>query len=494
MNVATLFLIGPWLLLAGVLLTKLSRRLNFPALLFFIVIGMLAGSEGLGGIAFEDYAFTRDVGLVALALILFAAGLATGPRAFGLAVRSAASLATLGVVLTALITAAFAWWWLGWSFLEGVLLGSIVASTDAAAVFLVLRHQNVRLPRSVEAVLEVESGINDPMSVFLTLAVTTALATGHGLPAASVARDFVIQMGAGALIGTGFGAGAAWLLNRVRLASTGLYPVLTLAVGLGTFSLTNAVGGSGFLAVYLAGLMIGGRLAVLQRLVVDFHDAVAWLMQIVMFVVLGLLSFPSRVWSAADQGLILSAVVIVIARPVAVFVSLLASRLSVRERLLVSWVGLRGAVPIILAMFPVLAGLPNAPVIFNLIFFVVVTSTLLQGTTVSWAAHLLGLRTRRDPEPSHRLHITSIQQTDRHIVDFYLEPSSPAVGQRIKELDLPPETFIAMLVRDGEVLPPQGHTQLANGDHLFVLCRLHDRIALVRLFRRSGETRAGASL
>ncbi len=493
MDIATVLLIGPWLLLAGVLLTKLSRRLNFPALLFFIVIGMLAGSEGLGRISFEDYAFTRDVGLVALALILFAAGLATGPRAFGLAVQSAASLATLGVVLTALITAAFAWWWLGWSFLEGVLLGSIVASTDAAAVFLVLRHQNVRLPRPVESVLEVESGINDPMSVFLTVAVTTALAAGQGLPAASVAMDFVTQMGAGALIGTGFGAGAAWLLNRVRLASTGLYPVLTLAVGLGTFSLTNAVGGSGLLAVYLAGLMIGRRLAVLQRLVVDFHDAVAWLMQIVMFVALGLLSFPSRVLAVADQGLILSAVVMVIARPVAVFVSLLASRLSLRERLLVSWVGLRGAVPIILASFPVLAGLPNAPVIFNLIFFVVVTSILLQGTTVSWAAHFLGLRTRRRPEPLHRLHITSVQETDRHIADFCLDESSQAAGRQIRELDFPPEAFVSMLVRGGHVLAPHGHTQLAKGDHVFVLCRLHDRAALIRLFGRSGESRAGAS-
>lgn len=484
MNLAAVLAIGPWLLLVGVLLTKMSRRLNVPALLFFIAVGMLAGSEGLGGIAFENYALTRDVGLVALAIILFAGGLQTSPRVLALAIRPAASLATLGVVLTALVTAAFATWGLGWSFLDGVLLGSIVASTDAAAVFLVMRSQNTRLAKSVETVLEVESGINDPMSVFLTVAVTAWLATGHGRPVEAIVLDFFVQMAAGLAIGVGLGSAAAWLLNRVRLESSGLYPVLTLAAGLGIFSLTNAVGGSGFLAVYLAGVMIGRRLAVFQHLIIDFHDALAWLMQIVMFVALGLLSFPSRVWAVADQGLILSAVVILIARPAAVFVSLAWSRLNVRERLLISWVGLRGAVPIILATFPLLAGLPNGPVVFHLIFFVVATSVLLQGTTVSWAARALGLQKSRRPEPLHRLHITSVERTDRHIVEYYLDAHSPATGRLIKDLSLPLETFISMIVRDGQVLAPQGATALKAGDHLFVLCRGHDRPALTRLFIR----------
>ncbi|MEO5656664.1 MAG: potassium/proton antiporter [Nitrospiria bacterium] len=485
--------IGPWLLLVGVLLTKLSRHLNVPALLFFIAIGMFAGSEGFGGIVFENYALTRDVGLVALALILFAAGLDTRPRAFGLAIRSAASLATLGVVLTALVTAAFVRWWFGWTWLEGLLLGSIVASTDAAAVFLVLRQNRAKLTKPVESVLEVESGINDPMSVFLTIAITALLTTAEPISAQRVLADFVMQMGAGILVGVSFGAGGAWMLNRIRLDSSGLYPVLTLAVGLGTFTLTNVIGGSGLLAVYLAGLMIGRRLAVFQRLILGFHDALAWLMQIVMFVALGLLSFPSRLWSVAEPGLILSAVVMLLARPAAVFVSLLGSRLGLREQLLISWVGLRGAVPIILATFPVLAGLPNGPAIFNLIFFVVVTSVLFQGTTVSWAARGLGLQRHRDPEPLHRLHITSVQQTDRHIVDYYLDDSSQAVGCLIKTLDLPAETFIAMIVRDGQVLAPKGQTELAAGDHLFVLCRVRDQPTLTRLFTRPAADRPAAA-
>jgi cell volume regulation protein A len=290
------------------------------------------------------------------------------------------------------------------------------------------------------------------------------------------------QAVAGTVIGLTFGIAGAWAINRIRLESSGLYPVMTLAIGLGTYSFTNAVGGSGFVAVYLAGLTIGQRVTVSQRLILDFHDGLAWLMQIVMFVALGLLSFPSRLWAVADQGLILSAFLILVARPAAVFVSLLFSRFSGRERLLISWVGLRGAVPIILATFPVLAGVPNGPVFFDLIFFVVVTSVLLQGTTISWAARALGLHSHRRPEPHHRLHITSIEQTDRRIVEYYLDQRSPAVGRVIKDLSFPHDSFIAMLVRAGQVLAPRGHTRLEAGDHIFVLSRKPDQSEVDNLF------------
>jgi cell volume regulation protein A len=290
------------------------------------------------------------------------------------------------------------------------------------------------------------------------------------------------QAVSGILIGMGLGIAGAWAINRVGLESSGLYPVMTLALGLGTFSLTNAVGGSGFVAVYLAGLMIGQRLKVSQRLIIDFHDGLAWLMQIIMFVALGLLSFPSRLLAVADQGLMLSAVLMLVARPTAVFVSLFFTRFTLRERVLISWVGLRGAVPIILATFPILAGLPNGILFFNLIFFVVVTSVLLQGTTISWAARALGLHSQRRPEPRHRLHITSIEQTDRQIVDYYLDQKSQAVGRLIRDLPFPHETFLAMIVRGGQVLAPQGPTRLEVGDHLFVLCRRRDQLELSRLF------------
>ncbi len=474
--------IGPWLVLLGVILTKFSRRLNIPALIFFVIVGMLAGSEGIGGIAFEDYHLTQDVGLVALALILFAGGLDTSPRAFSLGVRPAASLATLGVFLTALVLGAFAAWWLGWSLLEGLLLGSIAGSTDAAAVFLVLRNQNTKLSRPLESTLEVESGMNDPMAVFMTIALTETLMTDEGLSAMDLLLRLGYQAVSGALIGLGFGVAAAWAINRVRLESSGLYPVMTLALGLGAYSFTDAVGGSGFAAIYLAGLMIAQRLTVSQRLIIEFHDGLAWLMQIAMFVALGLLSFPSRLWSVADDGLMLSAVLMLVARPVAVFASLPFSRFTLRERLLISWVGLRGAVPIILATFPVLAGLPNGLLFFDIIFFVVVTSVLLQGTTISWAARMLGFDGTRRPEPRHRLHITSIEQTDRLIMDYYLDHKSRAVGQLIKDLPFPHETFVAMVVRGGQVIAPKGQTRLETGDHLFVLCRKRDQEEIRRMF------------
>jgi cell volume regulation protein A len=492
MTIDVVLTIGPWLLLLGVLVTKLSRRLNVPALLFFVIVGMLAGSEGFGGIEFENYQLAQDVGLIALALILFAGGLDTSPRVLSLGLRPAASLATLGVVVTALMLGGFTAWWLGWSILEGVLLGAIVGSTDAAAVFLILRGHNTKLARPVESTLEVESGLNDPMAVFMTIAITEALMSPAGLSGVDVLFRLGYQAVAGTAIGLGFGIAGAWAINRVRLESSGLYPVMTLALGLGTFTLTDAVEGSGFVAVYLAGLMIGQRLTVSQRLIIDFHDGLAWLMQIVMFVALGLLSFPSRLWAVAGDGLILSAVLMVIARPAAVFVSLVFSRFDLRERLLISWVGLRGAVPIILATFPVAAGLPNGLLFFDLIFFVVVTSVLLQGTTISWAARLLGLHSQRRPEPRHRLHITSIEQTDRRIMDYYLDQKSRAVGRLIKDLPFPHETFIAMIVRGGQVLAPKGQTRLEVGDHLFVLCRKHDQQDIGRLFDE-GIPSAGAA-
>ncbi len=493
MTLEAVLTIGPWLVVLGVLLTKLSRRLNVPALLFFVVVGMLAGSEGLGGIPFESYRLTQDVGLIALALILFAGGLDTSPRVLNLGIRPAVSLATLGVVLTALVLGGFAAWWLGWSVLEGALFGAIVGSTDAAAVFLIIRGHNTKLARSLESTLEVESGLNDPMAVFLTIAITEALMTNAGLSVADTLLQLGYQAASGTSIGLAFGIAGAWAINRVRLGSSGLYPVMALALGLGTYSFADAVGGSGFVAVYLAGLMIGQRLTVSQRVIIDFHDGLAWLMQIAMFVALGLLSFPSRLWAVAGDGLMLSAVLMVVARPVAVFVSLLFSRFDLRERALISWVGLRGAVPIILATFPVLAGLPNGQLFFDLIFFVVVTSVLLQGTTIAWAARLLGLHSQRRPEPRHRLHISSIEQTDRRIMDYYLDPNSRAVGQVIKDLPFPHETFVAMIVRGGQVLAPRGHTRLETGDHLFVLCRKRDQPDISRLFDEGPGAAGGAS-
>ncbi len=391
-------LVSAVLLLLSILAWKVSSRLGIPALLLFLGIGMLAGSDGPGGIYFDNASIAQSVGVLALAFILFAGGLDTEWKVVRPALGGALALSTIGVLLTAVVVAVFALLIFHVSFVEGLLLGGIISATDAAAVFSVLGARNLHLSGRLIPLLELESGINDPMAVFLTIGLTNFLADPHESIFALLLL-FVQQMGIGAILGLLLGRGAIYLIGRLKLEEAGLYPVLTIALVLLAYGLTATLGGSGFLAVYLVGVLLGNSSVQRVNRLTRFHDSLAWLMQIAMFLILGLLIFPSHLPAVFGSGLLITAVAIFIARPVSVLITLLPMKMSFREKLFVSWVGLRGAVPIVLATFPLLAGLHNASLLFDLVFFIVFASVLLQGTTISLVARWLGVITPEAVEP-----------------------------------------------------------------------------------------------
>ncbi len=381
-------LISSILLFLSVLAWKISSRLGIPALLLFLGIGMLAGSDGPGGIYFDDAQIAQSVGVMALAFILFAAGLDTEWEVVRPTLKSGFSLSTIGVLLTALIVAVLAIPLLHVSFPEGLLLGAIISATDAAAVFSILRARNLKLNGNLLPLLELESGTNDPLAVVLTIDLISFLTNAH-TSIFNMILFFVQQLAVGLIMGLLIGWLAAKLITRLNLDIEGLYRVFTIALVLFSYGLTAILGGSGFLAVYLTGLLLGNcpvqRVDRLSR----FHDGLAWLMQITMFLILGLLVFPSRLPAIMVDGLLITGILVFIARPLSVFIALLFTKMSMREKLFVSWVGLRGAVPIVLATFPLLAGLPKATTLFDLVFFVVLASVLLQGASVPYAAKWL---------------------------------------------------------------------------------------------------------
>jgi cell volume regulation protein A len=386
-------LVSSLLLLLSIFAWKVSSRLGIPALLLFLGIGMLAGSDGPGGIYFDDALVAQSVGVVALAFILFAGGLETDWKVVRPALGGALSLSTIGVLLTAVIVAMFAIIVLHFSFTEGLLLGAIISATDAAAVFSVLGARNLHLKGKLLPLLELESGTNDPMAVFLTIGLTRLLTNPHE-PVWGMLLLFVQQMGVGTVLGLLIGWAAIWLIGHLNLDVEGLYRVFTIALVLFTYGLTAWLGGSGFLAVYLVGLLLGNSSVQQVDRLSRFHDSLAWLMQIAMFLILGLLVFPSRLPAVAVSGLLITGVAVFLARPVSVLIALLPVKMSLQEKLFAGWVGLRGAVPIVLATFPLLAGLSKASFLFDLVFFVVLASVLLQGMSVPFVAQWLGVIAR----------------------------------------------------------------------------------------------------
>ena len=389
-SIEALFIIFSFLTILSILTIKLSVRFGIPSLALFLVIGMLAGSDGLGGLYFDNPSLVQSLGVIALVFILFSGGLDTEWEGVQPVIWSGLSLSTIGVVLTAVSVGWFVSLVQGLSFLEGLLLGAIVSSTDAAAVFMVLRGRGARLPKKLANLLELESGSNDPMGVVLTLAIIELLMN----PATSLVEllgFFVIQMTVGALLGVAMGELIRWTLNTLKLELTGIYPVLSVAFALLTYGLTAELKGSGFLAVYLAGLFVRRRPVAHKRSLLQFHDGLAWLMQIAMFLILGLQVFPARLLPIAGIGLIVALFLIFVARPLSVHVALLFSNVSFPEQMLVAWVGLRGAVPIVLATFPVLAGIRQADTIFHLVFFIALTSVLVQGPPIPWITRMLRL-------------------------------------------------------------------------------------------------------
>ncbi len=477
------------LLLIGIASSKFSARLGMPVLVLFLGVGMLAGSEGIGRIAFEDYGFANSIGSVALALILFDGGLRTSLDSVRSAWRPALSLSTVGVLLTSALTGVAAAVVLDVPLLHGMLLGSIVGSTDAAAVFSVLRTSGITLPERLTATLEVESGSNDPMAIFLTLGLIGVI-TGTADSAGALVLLFVLQFGVGALAGVGVGRVAAWAVNRVNLDHPGLYPILAMAFGLLAFGLAAVLGGSGFLAVYLAGIVLGNSAIVFRRGIFFFHDAAAWLGQIVLFVMLGLLSFPSRLLDVAGEGLLIALALTLVARPLAVLISALPFGFRPRELTFLSWVGLKGAVPITLATFPLMAGVPNSDLIFNAVFFVVLVSAVTQGWSLPVVARWLRLGRPSDPEPPLSVEINALRHVDGEIVDYTVAPSARVAGQVLRDLALPDGAAVTLVVRGGEVIMPRGATALRPGDHVFVAMKTRLKPLMDRLFDPAAETPA----
>jgi potassium/hydrogen antiporter len=481
-----ILLVGAILLLVGIVSSKFATRLGLPVLVLFIGVGMLAGEEGLGRIAFDNYTLAHGIGTIALGLILFDGGLRTPLRAFRVAWKPSALLATVGVLITSVVTGVAAAWILDIPLLHGILLGSIVGSTDAAAVFAILRSKGLHLEERLGSTLEIESGSNDPMAIFLTVGLLEVL-LGRMPLGPELLIFFVLQMGVGALAGLAVGWGAVRLINRINLEAAGLYPVLTGVCGMLSFGMAAALGGSGFLAVYIAGIVIGNSRVVFHRGTLLFHDGLAWVGQIVMFVVLGLLSFPSHLLEVAGPALLIAAVLILVARPLGVVPLLLPFGFNVREMLFLSWVGLKGAVPIILATYPLLFGLPGGGLLFNVVFFVVLVSAVTQGWSLPTVARLLRLQKPGEPEPPVTLEITSLRDVDADIVEYTLTGDSRAAGRRLNQLSLPEGVVVAMIAREQSLIPPRGSTQLLAGDHVFVVLRPEVRPLVDRVFRRDGR-------
>ncbi len=458
------------LLLVSVLASKASEWLGVPALLIFLVIGMLVGSEGPIGIWFDNIALAQMIGTLALAYILYSGGLDTNWRVVKPVLRPAGLLATVGVLLTTALVSVFAVLFFGFSWLEGLLLGSVMSSTDAAAVFSILRSRSISLKGRLQPLLELESGSNDPMAVFLTVTMIRLLQTPT-LPWWVAIPSFLWQMAMGAAMGILFGRFIAYLINRTRLEYEGLYPVLTLALVLFTYGITDVIGGNGFLAVYVAGVYLGNKSFLHKRSLVRFHNGIAWLMQITVFLTLGLLVFPSHLVPVFGSGLLLAGFLMFVGRPVAVMLCLYRSGFSFREKVLVSWVGLRGAVPIVLSMFPLMAGVARAEQVFNLVFFVVIASVLLQGKLLPRIAEWLKLNDTYSPRSRPPLEFEHTEPGIRaDMVDIAISPLSEVVGKRLLELQLPHGVLVTLVQKEsGEFFIPDGGTVLQANDHVLVL-------------------------
>ncbi|WP_330948704.1 potassium/proton antiporter [Virgibacillus sp. MG-45] len=462
METGTLIFLFATMLIIGVLAARFSSRLGLPSLVLFLVAGMVLNRF----IYFDNASFAQFVGIMALIIILFDGGTQTKWENMRPVVGTAGILATLGVLLTTVITGIAATYILQLSLLEGLLFGAIVGSTDAAAVFAVLGNKNIK--KKLTATLEAESGSNDPMAVFLTIALIEMIQ----VPSTSVWDTigfFFLQMILGLVLGVILGKTTIFIINNIKLDTAGLYPVLAMSAAIFTYALTDYLNGSGLLAVYVMAIFVGNSDLMHRFSILRFNEGFAWMMQIVMFIILGLLVFPNQLIHVFWQGIILAAILTLIARPAAVFICMLFSKYHVKEKLFISWAGLKGAVPIVLATYPIIAGVESSQLIFNAVFFVVLISALVQGSTLSWLAAKLKLTSDRKENRTSSFELINLGKTDSEIMEVTITDSSPAVNTSLTDLELPTNTLIIGVIREDKLLTPTGSTILQDEDTLFVL-------------------------
>ncbi|ASB49346.1 potassium/proton antiporter [Alkalitalea saponilacus] len=471
-----LLLVISLLLFISILAGKTSYRLGIPTLLLFLLIGMLAGSEGLGRIPFDDPGTAKAIGIIALNYILFSGGFDTSWKSIRPVIGKGVMLSTFGVVFTALLVALPVWHFTSFSFLESLLLGAIVSSTDAAAVFSILRSKSVSLKGQLRPTLELESGSNDPMAYFLTVSLISII-QAPDKTLLSIIPLFFLQFSIGAVMGFGLGKLGQLVINRIKLDYEGLYPVLALALVILTFSATQFLNGNGFLAVYICGVFLGNRELIHKKSLIKFFDGIAWLMQIILFLTLGLLVYPSQMIPLIIPGVLISLFLIFFARPVAVMLSLSVFKMHMRDRLFISWVGLRGAVPIVFATYPTLIGLEKAQIIFNLVFFITIISVIVQGTSLPLVSKLLRVAL---PHKLRRRTPADIELSDTvksELIEVDIEEDSPAAGKKIVDLGFPKTALIVMIKRHNKFLTPNGNTFIYPGDKLMVLAETSDSLS-----------------
>ncbi|OLA77135.1 MAG: K+/H+ antiporter [Candidatus Melainabacteria bacterium 35_41] len=461
-----ILLIASILLISAIIFNKIGGKFGVPSLVIFILVGILAGSDGILGIYFEDFTLAQFVGIVAISYILFMGGLSVNIKELKPVVAEGSVLATLGVFATGIIVGLCSYFLLDLPMLECMLLGAIISSTDAAAVFGVLRSKSISLDYNLKPLLEFESGSNDPMAVFLTLGVI-GLITGQ-LDSLGLVFDFFKQMLLGIAFGYLIARGTAWIINRIRLEYDSLYVVITLASVLFTYSFISIIGGNGFIGVYICGLALASMKFVNKKTLIKFHDAVAWLMQIVMFLILGLLVNFKDGFAYTKQAFLIALILTFVARPIAVFLTTFPFKRSLKEKLMISWVGLRGAAPIVLATFPLTENVPHAMEIFNIVFFVVIISVLLQGTTIPYFAKLLKVDAPLEVNHDSVLEYGG-KDSNNKMIEFTVADNAEAAGKQLFELNLPQGALVSLIYKNGEYIIPTGSTTIEPCDVLFVL-------------------------
>ena len=474
-----LLLVG-LVLAASIVLALVAARTRLPVLVVFLAFGMLLGSDGLGGVEFDDVELARRVGMVGLALILFEGGLQTSWRRLRQVAVPAALLSTVGVGVSTVLTGVAAYWLFDLTWLESFLLGAVVAATDAAAVFATMRSTHIR--RTLARTLEAESGGNDPTGIALTLGLIAWIERPDAYGFDDLSRLIIEQIGLGLVVGVALGAAASWVFGRLPHSIGGFAPVASVAAGVLSFGAADVIGGSGFLAIYLVGLAVGSTPSRYRRQLVAFHEGLAFLAQVAIFVVFGLLVFPTELIDVALPGLALALVLMLLARPAAVWASTAFSKFTNKDRLLLGWAGLRGAVPIVLATFVLSSDVAHSNTIFNAVFFVVVVSVTVQGTTLEWLAGRLGLLSPAPPVHEAPLEVGALSKLD--LVDFVVSSNHAIAGSAVRELGLPRDALIALITRGDDTIPPRGSSVVEPGDRLFVLVPHARRADLEDVFSR----------